>query len=331
MPQIKIKRGSSASTPSTMPATLQMGEPAYDGASRSLYVGSSDGAPVADSGVGVEFSKKIGSYDNHSSIGSSTEPIYVNSDGSPTKCDKYSGATKVTVNGDDKGGKDASIYAPIAGGSKSGQIVEYNDVGDTTQFKSDTVGSPKNPLYIKDGVPEPLGLPNGKNYADTDPEFSDISDMVGGGGTGYNGEYYPLYLDAVTTSENITVRGLKRTGKYAGGTRVTLNGSSKEGQDASFYAPTLKIGQRVDSTSRITSSGLFAIEYRKGEGTSQTGPLLSTVVSVADYTSDCTYRGEDTSVITYHGNTGSATNRGRFSLSSGYTLHNVRRIVYYQD
>lgn len=56
--------------------------------------------------------------------------------------------------------------------------------------------------------------------------------------------YYPLYRDSVTTYDtssgqiNNRYINLKKGPKYAGGTAVTLNGTSKSATTASFYAPT---------------------------------------------------------------------------------------------
>ena len=54
--------------------------------------------------------KKLGD----ATLGNSTQPIYLSS-GSPSKCSKYAGGTKVTLNGLDCGAKDITIYAPQLG------------------------------------------------------------------------------------------------------------------------------------------------------------------------------------------------------------------------
>ena len=51
-----------------------------------------------------------------STVGSATQPIYLNA-GSATTCTKYAGGTKVTLNGSAKGGADASFFAPTTGGT----------------------------------------------------------------------------------------------------------------------------------------------------------------------------------------------------------------------
>ena len=63
--------------------------------------------------------KAYGSTDN---VGSTTQPIYLNSGGIPTASSTYAGGTKVTLNGTAKGGNTASFYAPTSAGT-SGQLL----------------------------------------------------------------------------------------------------------------------------------------------------------------------------------------------------------------
>ena len=63
------------------------------------------------------YANKLGS----STLGSTTKPIYLSS-GTATECSKYAGATKVTLNGTNKGANDASFYAPTSSGT-AGQML----------------------------------------------------------------------------------------------------------------------------------------------------------------------------------------------------------------
>lgn len=73
--------------------------------------------------------------------------------------------------------------------------------------------------------------------------------------------YYPLYRDSVTTYDtssgqiNNRYINLKKGPKYAGGTKVTLNGSDKGASTASFYAPTASgtSGQLLQSNGNATA------------------------------------------------------------------------------
>ena len=51
------------------------------------------------------------------SLGDSNTPIHISSGGHLCKCTKYAGGTNITLNGNGKGGNDASFYAPTATGT----------------------------------------------------------------------------------------------------------------------------------------------------------------------------------------------------------------------
>lgn len=61
----------------------------------------------------------------NSGVGSSTEPVFVQTTGVATKCSKYAGGTEVTLNNSNQGAKTASFYAPTTGGT-SGYILKAN-------------------------------------------------------------------------------------------------------------------------------------------------------------------------------------------------------------
>ena len=166
---------------STYNETLLEGEPLYDLVSKNLYVGngaltlsslpfvgnySSNASNVADSiknvaltsifennflqAKNVVMATKIGSV----SVGNNTTPTYINL-GDFNLSTKYAGATKVTLNGLQVGGQDASIFAPTSGGAV-GQIlvsqgtssmpiwknVSQINVGSADEASEDSLGNP---------------------------------------------------------------------------------------------------------------------------------------------------------------------------------------------
>lgn len=66
---------------------------------------------------------KLGS----STVGSATKPVYIK-DGVATTCTTYAGGTKLTVNGSNKGGSSAAIFAPTTGGT-AGQVLKSAGTG----------------------------------------------------------------------------------------------------------------------------------------------------------------------------------------------------------
>ena len=77
-----------------------------DNATSATYATTATKAGTADS------ASKLGT----STLGSGTQPIYLNA-GVATTCSTYAGGTKLTVNGSNKGGSSAAIYAPTTGGT----------------------------------------------------------------------------------------------------------------------------------------------------------------------------------------------------------------------
>ena len=75
----------------------------------------------------VAYATKAGSANSASklgseTVGSATKPIYLNA-GVATTCTTYAGGTKLTVNGSNKGGSSAAIFAPTTGGT-AGQVLK---------------------------------------------------------------------------------------------------------------------------------------------------------------------------------------------------------------
>lgn len=81
-------------------------------ATKAETADSATNASTATYSTNAEVASKLGI----STVGSGTQPIYLNA-GIATTCTKYAGGTKVTLNGSDKGGTDATIYAPTSGGT----------------------------------------------------------------------------------------------------------------------------------------------------------------------------------------------------------------------
>ena len=61
-------------------------------------------------------------------VGSTTTPIYVNSNGAALACSAYAGGTAVTLNGTSKAASTASFYAPTGGGT-AGYILKAGGSG----------------------------------------------------------------------------------------------------------------------------------------------------------------------------------------------------------
>lgn len=160
--------------------------------------------------------------------GTSTEPVYFSKDGQVTKASLYAGGTKVTLNGTDKGSSSVSLYAPTSNGT-AGYVL--------------TSGSGT-------GVPPTW----------TDPSSFSVKYATSAGSTSYanalgtsSANYTKSTLDSALNAKQSTIPmtgdlnnpvyfssngQVAKASTYAGGTKVTLNGSDKGGSSASFYAPT---------------------------------------------------------------------------------------------
>lgn len=86
--------------------------------------------------------------------GSSTKPVYIDNSGVISECNTYSGATKTTLNGTDKGGDSINIYAPTTSGT-SGQVLKSSGSG-APSWNSMTLNECKSgrttSLSIEEGV-----------------------------------------------------------------------------------------------------------------------------------------------------------------------------------
>ena len=74
---------------------------------------------TATSATNATYASKIGSTTSHPSIGSATQPVYVDSNGTVTKGSTYAGGTKVKLNNSDLGTQTAIFYAPTSGGTNN--------------------------------------------------------------------------------------------------------------------------------------------------------------------------------------------------------------------
>lgn len=75
--------------------------------------------------------------DKLTALGSTIKPVYVSSDGTLSAASTYAGGTKVTLNGSNKGGSTASLYAPTSAGT-SGYFLKSNGSGSPTWQQADT-------------------------------------------------------------------------------------------------------------------------------------------------------------------------------------------------
>ena len=69
-----------------------------------------------------------GKQDKVTAKGSTTKPVYTSADGTFAECSTYAGGTAVTLNGSNKAGSTASMYAPTSAGT-SGQVLKSNGSG----------------------------------------------------------------------------------------------------------------------------------------------------------------------------------------------------------
>ena len=154
------------------------------------------------------------------SIGDSSTPVYINNT-IATVCSKYAGGTAITLNGTPKGATTASFYAPTTSGS-NGYILQAQQNGEpqwvsptsndfivgnavsARKLTTTSAGSSTRPIYFSNGIPVASTLIRGSSI---EPVFF------------YNGE-------------------ITACSPYAGGTKITLNGTDKGANIASFYAPT---------------------------------------------------------------------------------------------
>lgn len=113
----KRKKTSSEANP-----VLDNGEPLYDVGSSHLYVG--DGATDLNN---LDYIGKVAERLGKQTVGSSQQPIYLES-GAPAVCGRYAGGTHVRLNGIDKAGTLAVIFAPITGGDV-GSVCVMGDGG----------------------------------------------------------------------------------------------------------------------------------------------------------------------------------------------------------
>ena len=93
-------------------------------AGTATFANSADLAAKATNADTATYAKSAGTASKlgTTTVGSATQPIYLNA-GSATTCTTYAGGTKLTVNGSNKGGSSAAIYAPTTGGT-SGYILK---------------------------------------------------------------------------------------------------------------------------------------------------------------------------------------------------------------
>lgn len=134
----------------------------------------------------ANYATKIGTSSAHPAIGSSTIPVYINSDGVITQASTYAGGTKVTLNNANKGANTASFYAPTTAGT-AGEILYSNGSGNAPGWLSSgtagqflqTQGSGNLPQWTAIFAPTTIGttgqfLKSNGNETDKTPTWETI-------------------------------------------------------------------------------------------------------------------------------------------------------------
>lgn len=194
---------------------------------------------TADANKTVAVANKLGT----ATKGSATKPIYLSS-GSATACDTYAGGTAVTLNGTSKAASTASFYAPTSEGT-SGYVLKSSgseapswvaqstlSVGTAAKLGTETIGGSTTPIYLNSGIPKACTYSlNATVSSGTSGKLAYYSgtNAVSSYTSTKGSSNKPIYLNSGTATECST---------YAGGTAVTLNGTSKAASTATFYAPT---------------------------------------------------------------------------------------------
>lgn len=83
----------------------------------------------------ANYATKIGTNSAHPAIGSSTVPVYINSDGVVTQASTYAGGTAITLNNASKAGNTASFYAPTTSGAY-GQLLFSSSINNAPGWLS---------------------------------------------------------------------------------------------------------------------------------------------------------------------------------------------------
>lgn len=186
-----------------------------------------------------------------------TSPTYT--DGATyefAECSLYAGGTNVTLNGTNKGSTTASFYAPTSGGT-SGQFLKSSGNG-APSWETVTIPSKTSELTNDSGyttntgtvtsvrVQAGTGLTSSTSTASTttlDTTISIASNYKLLTTTEYNTlnakQSKISALGSTTKPVYFSSDGVaSECSTYAGGTAITLNGTSKAASTASFYAPT---------------------------------------------------------------------------------------------
>lgn len=204
------------------------------------------------------------------------------------ECNTYSGATKVTLNGTDFSSSPASFYAPTSAGT-SGQFLKSAGANASPTWETVTIptestvsgwGFTKNAGTVTSvRVQAGTGLSSSTSTAQTGTLNTTIS-IASGYKLLTTSEYNTLNakqdkissLGAETKPVYFSSDGVASAClDYAGGTAVTLNGTSKAASTASFYAPT----SAGTSGYSLKSNGSGAPRWAKTAAVSLSGTLTS--------------------------------------------------------
>ena len=173
------------------------------------------------------------------------------------------------------GAGEGKLYAGTSDGDTNTDKVrvKYSDNSDYaekvgTESSHPQIGSPTKLLYVADtGVITESNANVGEegNAHGTDPAYIHLIFMKNGTMTGAS-----VSVGDATTPVYVDRGSIKPSDKYAGGTKVTLNGTPLDGQDATIYAPVAapsstgwsgaKIPLYQNGQAPVWSSGTFGSE-----------------------------------------------------------------------
>ena len=221
--------------------------------------------------------------------GSSTKPVYFSKDGQVAEAGTYAGGTKVTLNGIDKGSNSASFYAPTSYGT-SGYVLTSGEGANVPPKWTD-------PSSISVGYANTAGHANSVGYASS----SGYANALGTSSANYTKTTLDSALNAKqniipetgTSTEPVYFSKdgqVTKASLYAGGTKVTLNGTDKGSSSVSLYAPTsngttgyvLTSGSGTGVPPTWTDPSSFSVKYANSAGSTSYANALGT--SSANYT-----------------------------------------------
>ena len=142
----------------------------------------------------------------------------------------HKGVRSIEVNGGVQSGDITNIYSPTSGGSRQGQLIEWNNNKERPQWMDGSIGSSVKPIFIEDGVP------------------TEINGTVGSADQ-------PVYLNNGTITVGarlLTDIGAVSTVSLAGLYEITLKKTS--GSYTYYTTVTIRVGPLTNILTRYCSS-----------------------------------------------------------------------------